>query len=336
MGFAWEKHLDEDGVEREYACVNVYYYTALYKEANEICGKGLSMELYGKSVEGDWKVIDGKKYFVYEKGSFLGLQVLGDDVEPCFEGANFFSLYETVKDLYQRLEQYQNNFQNYGEGGEPEMTENINDLIPEEVESLETTDESVDVSTLESEPSVIEEKKEESPEASQDFQVELAQANETINNLKAEISIEKEKNSEFGMKIAEFENEIATLMTDRDAIQTLYNAALQQIETLQQSCEALTAERNELAIYKKDILDKEKRTLINTYSDVVAQEDLQEYLDNLDKYTLRQLDMELTYKQKMSHPEVFSKNSSGATYIPKDVSAPKNSLENLLSKYERK
>ena len=33
MNFAWEKHLDEDGVEREYACVNVYYYTALYEEA---------------------------------------------------------------------------------------------------------------------------------------------------------------------------------------------------------------------------------------------------------------------------------------------------------------
>jgi len=37
--FAWEKHLDEDGVEREYACVDVLYYTGLYKEASEIAGK---------------------------------------------------------------------------------------------------------------------------------------------------------------------------------------------------------------------------------------------------------------------------------------------------------
>ena len=129
MNFAWEKHLDEDGVEREYACVNVYYYTALYEEAGEICGKGQSMELYKKSVKGDWKIINGKRYFVFEKASFLGLQVLGDDVEPCFEGAAFFALYDSVKDLYEKLEQYQSNFQNYGEGGNtmPMITFKVSD-----------------------------------------------------------------------------------------------------------------------------------------------------------------------------------------------------------------
>jgi hypothetical protein len=129
MNFAWEKHLDEDGIEREYACVNVYYYTALYEEAGEICGKGQSMELYKKSVKGDWRIINGKRYFVFEKASFLGLQVLGDDVEPCFEGAAFFALYDSVKDLYEKLEQYQSNFQNYGEGGDimPTITFKISD-----------------------------------------------------------------------------------------------------------------------------------------------------------------------------------------------------------------
>ena len=119
MGFAWEKHVDEDGVEREYACVNVYYYTALYEEAGDIAGKGQSMELYRKSIDGSWKIIDGKQYYVFEKGCFLGLQVLGDDVEPCFEGAAFFSLYQSVKEMCDKLEQYQQNFQNHGEGEKP-------------------------------------------------------------------------------------------------------------------------------------------------------------------------------------------------------------------------
>ena len=119
MGFAWEKHLDEDGVEREYACVNVYYYTALYEEAGDISGKAQSMELYRKSIAGDWKIIDGKQYYVFEKGCFLGLQILGDDVEPCFEGAAFFSLYQSVKEMCDKLEQYQQNFQNHGEGEKP-------------------------------------------------------------------------------------------------------------------------------------------------------------------------------------------------------------------------
>jgi hypothetical protein len=37
--FAWERHMDIDGVEREYACADVILYTALYPEANLIPGK---------------------------------------------------------------------------------------------------------------------------------------------------------------------------------------------------------------------------------------------------------------------------------------------------------
>lgn len=102
--FAWEKNLDEDGVEREYACVDVFLYTTLYEEAKSIAGKSQSMELYDKSIVGDWKIIQGQKYFVFEDAAFLGLQVLGEEVEPCFEGAAFFSLYQSLKELVSNLE----------------------------------------------------------------------------------------------------------------------------------------------------------------------------------------------------------------------------------------
>ena len=102
--FAWEKHMDDDGVEREYACVDVYLYTGLYSEARIIPGKSLSMELYGDSIKGDWKIINGKKYFAFEDASFLGLQALGDNIEPCFEGAAFFTTYNFVNDLLKQLE----------------------------------------------------------------------------------------------------------------------------------------------------------------------------------------------------------------------------------------
>ena len=95
----WEQHLDEDGVTREYACVDVLLFTGLYKEASEIVNKSQSMELYGPSIEGEYQEIDGQKYFVFKKASFLGLQVLGNNVEPCFEGAAFFTLYKDLKDL---------------------------------------------------------------------------------------------------------------------------------------------------------------------------------------------------------------------------------------------
>ena len=95
----WEEHEDEDGEIRTYACVDVLIFTGLYSEANEIVGKGQSMEIYPPSIKGSWKIVNGRKYFVFEAGHFLGLQVLGDDVEPCFEGAAFFTLYEDLKKL---------------------------------------------------------------------------------------------------------------------------------------------------------------------------------------------------------------------------------------------
>ena len=110
----WEKHLDEDGVEREYVCVDVLIYTGLYKEAHDIIGKGQSMELYSPSIKGDWKIINGKKYYVFSEGSFLGLQALGDSVEPCFEGAAFFSLYEDLKKMVAQIEKYNLNLHNGG------------------------------------------------------------------------------------------------------------------------------------------------------------------------------------------------------------------------------
>lgn len=102
----WEPHLDDDGIERVYATVDVLIYTALYTEANKIPGKSQSMELYRPSIKGDYQIIDGKKYFVYTEGCFLGLQALGDDVEPCFEGAAFFSMYQSLKDLVDKMESH--------------------------------------------------------------------------------------------------------------------------------------------------------------------------------------------------------------------------------------
>ena len=103
--FSWQDFVDEDGVTRTYACVDVIVYTAIYPEASQIIGKALSMELLPKSIKGNWTMIDGKKFFVFEDASFAGLQVLGDDVEPCFEGAQCFSLFTQMQELYAKIKQ---------------------------------------------------------------------------------------------------------------------------------------------------------------------------------------------------------------------------------------
>ena len=104
--FAWEKHLDSDGVTREYACTDVLLYTAIYqKEALDIVNCAQSMELYVDAIEGEWKYIDGKKYYVFSEGCFLGLQALGEGFEPCFEGAGFYTL--MVEQLAERMQQFE-------------------------------------------------------------------------------------------------------------------------------------------------------------------------------------------------------------------------------------
>ena len=110
----WEDHVDEDGVTRTYACVDVLIFTGLYTEANAIIGKSQSMEIYPPSIKGAWKIINGKKYYVFESGHFLGLQALGDATEPCFEGAAFFALYQDLKKIVDQIEKYNLNGHNGG------------------------------------------------------------------------------------------------------------------------------------------------------------------------------------------------------------------------------
>lgn len=128
--FAWEKHVDSNGVEKEYACFDVLYYTALYKEAGQINGKSESMELYRQTLKGEWKIIEGKKTYVFTDGCFLGLQALGDDIEPCFEGASFYSCENNILALLEKYEKKTNLFTTHEQGGNnimPSITYKISD-----------------------------------------------------------------------------------------------------------------------------------------------------------------------------------------------------------------
>ncbi len=99
--FRWERFTDLDGVEREYACADVILFTALYPEANLISGKSQSMEIHRSGLTGEWKICqeDQMPYYEFLHGHLLGLQVLGEETEPCFEGAAFYSLVQSTEEL---------------------------------------------------------------------------------------------------------------------------------------------------------------------------------------------------------------------------------------------
>lgn len=91
--FAWEDHMDDDGVVRSYACADVLLFTGLYPEAKLIPTESQSMEIFRGNLKGEWRISEEDKqpYYYFMKGCLVGLQVLGMDTEPCFEGAAFFS-----------------------------------------------------------------------------------------------------------------------------------------------------------------------------------------------------------------------------------------------------
>lgn len=104
----WEKYLDNDEVEREYLCCEAYIWTGRYPESQKIFRDGInnqSMELDPASMKGTWAQIEnkGSEYFIIEEAIFTALCVLGEEVEPCFEGASinppFYHFIDTERDM---------------------------------------------------------------------------------------------------------------------------------------------------------------------------------------------------------------------------------------------
>lgn len=110
--FSWEEVTDDDGVVRNYLTTEVYLWEGRYPELAVLhAGRpnNLSMELNPDTIEGDWEEvsINGivSDYFCFTKADFIGICILGKDVEPCFEGAEFDPLFalEQKEDLSDTL-----------------------------------------------------------------------------------------------------------------------------------------------------------------------------------------------------------------------------------------
>lgn len=103
----WEDHVDEDGVTRTYCCADVLLFTGIYDEATKVCGSSQSMEIYDKTMIGEWRKDDkGEPFFYFMKGCLLGLQALGEMTEPCFEGSAFYELYNNTKEIVEYVRQF--------------------------------------------------------------------------------------------------------------------------------------------------------------------------------------------------------------------------------------
>ena len=125
----WFQEFDDEGVIREYLMTEGWIWTSQYPESQRILDEGnnQSMELDEKLIDAHWtKDNNGKpQFFIINEAIISKLCILGEDCEPCFEGAQITkvqfsfedgfkeSLFSMIKEITQILKE---------EGGTPVFT----------------------------------------------------------------------------------------------------------------------------------------------------------------------------------------------------------------------
>ena len=367
--FAWEQHLDKDGVTRTYACTDVYLYTALYEEALKIPNKGQSMEIFPPSIKGDWTKKDGQQAFVYSDGCFLGLQVLGDNVEPCFEGSAFFSLYQDFKNLMNDLKEVQT-FNNKKEevikmdkltfklsDGQKEeaLWALLNSKFNEEngwvieygicavydtyavVRQYESGKYSrVYYTKNDTDETVTIDKQEDCFIV--DVNAEEKNALETLRALKGtyaasleEYNTMKTENENLKSEKENFDTKISELSEENSTLQTERDTFSTQVETLTQEKATLETEITSLKEYKLTSENNAKKAIISKYSEQLDEAVITEFTENIENYTIDALKKELAFALVGDNPENFSKVSTPR--VPKDKEP--SGLEAVLDQYKK-
>ena len=359
----WEEHEDEDGVVRTYACVDVLIFTALYKEASDIVGKAQSMELYEPSLQYHREIIHGQQYIVFDEGCFLGLQVLGKDVEPCFEGAAFFQLQENIEEVVKKIQEIEMTYSKGGQKEMPQMNFKLSDsqkfdalwsllnpnytkegnwtidyaicdvydeyALAYSYENAQyeriyyTKNDETDSVALGEKVRVYVVDVTEKEKTTLDTLRDLNGGTYELVNENLEHAQENaEKISGFELKVTELENNIATLNTEKSAVQSSYELEHQKVESL-------TAENEGLKQYKLSIEAEQKNAVFTEYKDKLSEEILDTYREKAAEYSVADLDKELAYELKKTNFSFYEKKDNG--YLRKDVQ--KNGIDEILARY---
>ena len=256
-----------------------YLWTTQFPESslpvNE--GRPQSMELYEASVEGQWEYNYDKEmdFFIINDAVVQKLCILGDDVEPCFEGASVtepkVSKNFTLDDKFRNtLYSMMQDLKNVLNGGEKQMeNENITfTQVEDAAVTIETATE--DTSTIVEDTSAV---------ASSDF----AQQDDEKEKKTSEDTKNKEENKE-----TESEDD-----STADEDKKKYALLETELAELKNSYTALQAEYQELLNFKTQIENQEKDALISEFY-MLADEDKADVIQNKEKYTLDEIKAKLS------------------------------------------
>lgn len=332
----FQKFEDEDGfgnsIVREYLMTTGYLWTGQFEECQSIVegeGKPHSMELDKDSVQGQWAE-NYKTYmdfFIINDAIFSKLCVLGEDVEPCFEGSSVKApevslsftkvdddfkktLYTMMQDLRFALEGGQNmeNMENKDVTPVAEENSAVEDKVNLEntAENQNGTEGETSENSNEGEAPVAPVENTEGAEAATEFAKE---------NKEEDKDADKKSNSDEKKEEDDKEDK------------KKYELLEQQYNELNEKYTAMEKDYQALKAFKADIEDKEKDALIGRFC-MLSDEDKKDVIANKSNYSLDDIEAKLSIiytKKKLaaeqSQTETSSENAEVLTYSLADNAA---------------
>ena len=327
-------------IQREYLMTTGYLWTGQFEEVQSVIdeGKPQSMELEEKSLDGHWatNIKNDIEFFIINDAIFTKLCILGDEIEPCFEGASVTkpivssNFTKVVDDNFkQTLFSMINDLRDALKGG--------NEMAQEEklpVEEFTAEAETAEQDTVEtSEPVVSEESLETTPEET--FEASEENQEEPEADFKAkEEEEDKEEDSEEDSEEKEEEDD-----------KKKYSLLEQQYNELSTQYEQLKAENEKLLEFKNTVENEKKDALINEEFYMLSEEDKKEIIENKEKYSLDEIKAKLAvicfekkvnFNSETSEEIETNKEQNIVTYtysednsnLPDWVKAVKNNIDN--------
>ena len=298
----FQKFVDTDEfgneTEREYMMTTGYLWTGQFEEVKKAIQEGQpqSMELDDESLNGHWAndSESGMDFFIINDAMFSKLCILGDDVEPCFEGAsvtalesNFGNEKEFARTLYSMIRELQDAIGNR-EGG-LNMPEDF--TVTSEGEQIETVEEAVEVEVQAEAEEVQEVEEEVEAVAAEESEVETEHT--VVTDADSETSeefVEKKNDADSESEPAEEEDKDEEDEADEDIVDSKKKRC--SLESDEDKFAAIEAELEELRAFKRAVENKEKDALIDKYH-MLSAEEKADVVAHKEEYTLEQIDEKL-------------------------------------------
>ena len=298
----WFQKFKDDGKDvREYLMTEGYLWTDVYPESKRIVehGNNQSMELHNKLTKGTWTKDENgmPQFFIINEAVIQKLCILGENVEPCFEGAGIaaeFSFDEGFKSkLFSMMEELKTALQ---EGEKKMSDENKEILIPES-----------DGDDTEFKKKPDEEEKDKTPENSQKKDNDSSEDNKKTEEQEDE-EYKKKKKTECKKSEDEDEEEICpdcgkpkskcTCEEDKKKKYNLddipeYVELSNKYSALEQEKNALEVEVKSLREFKMKADRLEKQAMIDSFS-MLSDADKADVVANIDTYSVNDIEAKLS------------------------------------------